>query len=94
MAKEPKTKVEKVEFKYGIADIAEATGMAPPSIRVGLRDGDFEKEGSRWGWNRKADVDAIIKHFKERQLAPKPAKAEKPAKEKKPRAKRKAKEEA
>lgn len=53
--------------------------MTATAIRVGLRDSDFEKDGSRWGWNKKSDLDEVVKHLKARGMA---AKTEKPAKEK------------
>lgn len=82
----------KTEFKYTVADLEEATGLKAASIRVGLRDSDFERTGRSWGWDKKTDFDAVVKYFKaraDRKPAMKSEDSDKPAKKStKPRASR------
>lgn len=65
-------------FKYGVAEVAAATGLKASSVRVAFRKHGVEKaEGGVYGWNSKTDMEAAIaKAF--------PAKKEKAAKTDKP----------
>lgn len=56
----------KPAMKYGIADLEAATGLLAASVRVGLRESSFKKVDGRWGWNTKAELDEVLKYFKER----------------------------
>ncbi len=47
-------------LKYGIAELSEALGIAPASVRVKLRQHKIEKVGGRYGWNTKAEMDEVI----------------------------------
>ncbi len=71
-------------FKYGVAEVATATGLKASSVRVAFRKHGVEKaEGGVYGWNSKADMEAAIaKAFPAKKE--KAAKAEKPAKGAKP----------
>lgn len=60
------TKTKDTGPKYGVPELAEATGLQPASIRVGLRDSEFEKSGRQWGWETKKDFDEVVKWFKAR----------------------------
>lgn len=65
------------EFKYGVKELADATGLQPASVRVGLRDSDFEKAGSQWGWNNQKEFDKVVAFFKDRsERRPDTSKAE------------------
>ena len=63
MAKEE----SKPEFKYGVADLAEALGILDTSVRVSLRKNNVEKaKGTNvYGWNNKTEFDAVVSKLKE-----------------------------
>lgn len=52
------------EFKYGVSDLAEVLGIKPASVRVGLRKAGIEKAGRSYGWNTKADLNAVADQLK------------------------------
>ena len=89
MAKTPKAKAEKAAApeapKYGVTDLAELMGIVPASARVRLRKSRFEKDGSKWGWPTKAELEEVAKELKT---------AEKPAAEPKAKKTRKVKADA
>jgi hypothetical protein len=62
------TKEEKAakspEFKFGVAELAEALGIEPASVRVQLRNRKVEKAGKSYGWNTQKDFDAVVKSLK------------------------------
>lgn len=68
MAKEEKkAAAEKTaEFKYGVNDLVESTGLQEASVRVALRDSGFTRAGRSWGWNSKKEFDEVLAYFKER----------------------------
>lgn len=66
--------------QYTVKDVAEAVGLQEASVRVGLRDSDFEREGRSWTWSTKKAFDEVCKFFKDRSdrrpdLTPKSDKA-------------------
>ena len=82
-AKETKAKDTDAETpKYGMAELEKETGLTQVALRVKLRKSEFEKNGSRWGWDTKKEFDAVVKAMKAES-----PKSEKPAKEKSPKAK-------
>ena len=52
--------------QYTVKDVAEAVGLQEASVRVGLRDSDFEREGRSWTWSTKKAFDEVCKFFKDR----------------------------
>ena len=46
--------------KYGIAELAEAMGVEPASARVKLRAAGIEKNGGRYGWDTKAELQEVV----------------------------------
>lgn len=50
--------------KYGVPEIAEAMGVKPTSVRVRLRNAGIEKNGKVYGWDTKADMQAVIDKLK------------------------------
>lgn len=95
MAKTPapapkeKAKAAPAEEKmpFGVAELAEALGIEPTSVRVKLRNLGIEKDGRSYGWPNQKAFDAVVKQCK---AAPeKPTKAEEAPKAK-PKAKAKA----
>ena len=73
--------MSKEKTTYGIAYLAEQTGMAGASIRAKLRNLGIEKPGRSYEWTKKSDANDVAKQLK--ASAPKtekPAKASKPAK--------------
>lgn len=84
----PAAKKEAAEsYKYGVKEVAEATGLKPSSVRVAFRKHNIEKaEGGVYGWNTKAEMEAVIAEAF-------PPKAEKAAKPKKAKKSKKAKSE-
>lgn len=69
MAKEEKKAApaaEKSEFKYGVSDLVESTGLQEASVRVALRASGFTRAGRSWGWNSKKEFDEVLAYFKER----------------------------
>ena len=52
------------EFKYGVADIAEALDIKPASVRVQLRNKGVEKAGKSYGWNSKSELKEVIDQLK------------------------------
>lgn len=85
-AEESKKAEKTAEFKYTVDNLVTDTGLQKPSIRIGLRESDFKKTGASWGWNTKADYEAVLKFFKERS-------ARRPDLKAKPAPTRKAKDE-
>ena len=74
-AKETPAPVEKPEF--GVAELAEALGIEPTSVRVKLRNAEIEKTGRSYSWPNQKAFDAVVKQLKS---TPAPAaKEEKPA---------------
>lgn len=70
----PKAKVAKpandkpksfiVKHKYGIQELAAETGFVQPKVRALLRSMKIPKNGSRYGWDNKADFDPVVKQLK------------------------------
>lgn len=54
------------EFKYGVSDLVESTGLQEASVRVALRASGFTRAGRSWGWNSKKEFDEVLAYFKER----------------------------
>jgi hypothetical protein len=71
---EEKEKAAPAVPKYGIDDLAKALGINPASARVRLRNEGIEKTGRSYGWNSKADLDALVKKLKGDAKAGAPAK--------------------
>lgn len=46
--------------KYGVPELAEALGVKPSSVRVRLRNAGIEKTGKLYGWDSKAEMQAVI----------------------------------
>jgi hypothetical protein len=57
-------KEEAQEFKFGVADIAEALDIKPASVRVQLRNKGIEKAGKSYGWNSKTELKEVIDQLK------------------------------
>ncbi len=51
-------------FKYGVKDLAEALGIKEASVRVRLRNHEVDKAGKTYGWNTKADLQAVVDSIK------------------------------
>jgi hypothetical protein len=83
MAKE-KAETPKTDMKYGIAELAEAVGMVPETVRLKLRKLGVPKAGKSYGWNTKDELKAVVEKLKaeptkvkvEKKAEAKPAKAE------------------
>ena len=58
--KEPKASLH----TYGIKELAEEVGEDQHKIRVVLREMEVEKPGGRYGWDRRAEFDALVKQLK------------------------------
>lgn len=71
------------EFKYGVADLAEALDIEAASVRVRLRNADIEKAGKSYGWNTKKELDEVIDQLKTEKPKAKKADKEPAAEEKK-----------
>lgn len=73
MAKETKkvpkktaSAAEKKEYPFDVEYISKQTKLQPASVRVTLRKNDVPKDGGKYGWTSKKEVDAIInKYFKD-----------------------------
>jgi SNF2 family DNA or RNA helicase len=46
--------------KYGVPELAEALGIKPASVRVRLRNAEVPKKGKLYGWDTKAEMQAVI----------------------------------
>lgn len=81
MAREKAEKAEEAtaEHKYVVSDLAELLGVTPQSTRVFLRSIEAEREGRSYGWDTKAELDALVKQYESRSKkeAEAPAKAAK-----------------
>jgi len=55
--------------KYGITDLSTSLGIEPASIRVKLRKAKIEKVGGRYGWDTKAEMNAVIDKIKAMEKA-------------------------
>lgn len=55
------------EFKYGVSDLAEALNIKPASVRVKLRNAEVAKNGKSYGWNSKADLQAVINQLNKKE---------------------------
>lgn len=55
--------------KYGITDLSTALGIEPASVRVKLRKAKIEKVGGRYGWDTKAEMNAVIDKIKAMEKA-------------------------
>lgn len=85
--KTSKAKVENEEkapkretSKYGISDLAEALDLSPASTRVKLRAASIEKTGGRYGWDSKAEMQAVVDQLKAEKPKAKKAKKGRKAK--------------
>ena len=76
---------EDKEFKYSVDDLASLMEVQPATVRVWLRNNGIKRTGRSYGWNTKAELDALLKQRDESADSPAPAKAKKatPAKVKK-----------
>lgn len=61
------------EFKFNVNDLAEKMGVQPASARIALRKSGIKKQGKSYGWNTKADLDAMAKTLKAAPAEKKPA---------------------
>ena len=77
---------EDKEFKYGVEDLASLMGVASATVRVWLRNNGVKRTGRSYGWNTKAELDALVKQHDEGEPAPAKAKKATPAKAKSPEA--------
>lgn len=50
--------------KYGVTELAEALKVKPTSVRVRLRNAGIEKNGKVYGWETKAEMQAVIDKLK------------------------------
>lgn len=57
-------KEKKPEMKYGIAELSEAMGIKPASVRVKLRNAGVEKVGGRYGWKTKSEMLEVMDEIK------------------------------
>ncbi len=55
---------KKTEFTYGIKDLAAALGSEAVAVRGMLRRREIKKNGTQYGWNTKAELDAVVKQLK------------------------------
>jgi hypothetical protein len=68
-------------YKYGVEDVAKATGRKATSVRVAFRNHGVEKaEGGVYGWNKEADMKAAIEKAFPAKKSAKKAVAKKKAK--------------
>lgn len=51
--------------KYGVAELAEALGIKPASVRVRLRNAEIAKSGKSYGWNTQKEFNEVVKAMKE-----------------------------
>ena len=59
--KTPKPEAPKPEApKYSITDLAEALDITPAAARVKLRQNKVEKNGGRYGWDSKAELNEVV----------------------------------
>lgn len=49
---------------YGVDYVAKALDKAPNLARVALRNANIKKSGKSYGWDTKADADAVVKKLK------------------------------
>ena len=55
----------KPSYKYGVPELANTLGIEPASVRIALRKAKIDKsEGGVYGWNTKADFDAVLSQLK------------------------------
>ena len=75
---------EDKEFKYSVDDLASLMEVQPATVRVWLRNNGITRTGRSYGWNTKAELDALLKQRDDLAGSPAPAKAKKatPAKAK------------
>lgn len=52
------------EFKYGISDVVEATGLTPETIRLKFRNLGVKKAGKSYGWNSKDELKTVVDKLK------------------------------
>ena len=72
----PTAKEAKAEPKYGVNDLAEASGLQAASVRVALRDLEVEKNfGNKYGWDTQKDFKEVVAALKERSAKSVTAKA-------------------
>ena len=71
----PAKKADAERPKYGVPQLAEALGTKAASVRVRLRNLNIEKNGKTYGWNTKAEMQAVIDQLK-KKASEKPAKAD------------------
>ena len=55
--------------KYGVADLAEAMGIEPASVRVQLRKSEIEKSGKSYGWDTKDELKSVISQLRPKAKA-------------------------
>lgn len=67
---------ERPTYKYSIEELANALNITPASARVKLRNNGIEKAaGGVYGWDTKADFEAVLASLKKGGSKPEPAKA-------------------
>lgn len=55
--------------KYGIQDLAKMLDLKEASVRVKLRNSNVAKSGKSYGWNNKADLEAVAKQLSAKDAA-------------------------
>lgn len=55
--------------KYGIQDLAKMLDLKEASVRVKLRNSNVAKSGKSYGWNNKADLEAVAKQLSTKDAA-------------------------
>lgn len=55
--------------KYGIQDLAKMLDLKEASVRVKLRNSNVAKSGKSYGWNSKADLEAVAKQLSAKEAA-------------------------
>lgn len=55
--------------KYGIQDLAKMLDLKEASVRVKLRNSNVAKSGKSYGWNNKADLEAVAKTLSAKDAA-------------------------
>lgn len=59
-----KAKDVKPTLPYGINELAKELATEPAAVRGRLRRSGVEKNGSQYGWQTKAEMDAVVKKLK------------------------------
>lgn len=68
---------EQAQAKYGVNDLADLLGITAFTTRARLRSLGYGREGRRYGWNTKSELDTVVKQIQQKQSPDKAPKKEK-----------------